>query len=116
MSVLIKRVYEAPSPHDGKRVLIDRLWPRGVSKQAGGIDLWLKEIAPSTALRQWFQHDPAKWSAFQQRYLQELHESDGLDTLKTLARQQTVTLLYAARETQYNHAVVLQRLLASEAS
>lgn len=112
MSVKLKRVYEPATPADGKRVLVDRLWPRGVAKAKAGIDLWLKEAAPSTELRKWFAHDPEKWPEFQKRYRAELKGSAALATLRELAREGDLTLLYAAKDQEHNEAVVLQRLLS----
>lgn len=107
----MKRVYESPSDADGCRVLVDRLWPRGVAKAEAAIDLWLKEVAPSTALRQWFRHDPAKWGEFRKRYRAELKDNPAWIELQALARRQPVTLVYAARDEQHNDAVVLKELL-----
>lgn len=110
--VRLKRAYEAADARDGTRVLIDRLWPRGVSKQAAALDLWLKELAPSTELRQWFGHDAARWAEFQLRYAEELRgHPDAFEQLRDLARQGTVTLVYAARDERHNDAVVLRDLL-----
>ncbi len=115
--IKLKRAYEAPAASDGKRVLIDRLWPRGVRKEDAALDLWMKELGPSTALRQWFGHDPARWDEFQQRYAEELrHKTDLLDQLREFARQGVLTLVYSARDEQHNDAVVLRRLLLGQAS
>lgn len=111
MTIPIKRVYEAPDAADGKRVLIDRLWPRGLTKQKAAVDLWLKDIAPSAELRKWFGHEPAKWPQFQQRYRAELKGSAALAELKALVAQGKVTLVYGAKDEQHNDAVVLQQLL-----
>ena len=112
MSIRLKRVYEPPAPEDGVRVLVDRLWPRGLRKADAAIDRWLKELAPSTALRQWFGHEPSRWTGFQQRYRRELAErGDLLQQLRALARRGPVTLLYAARDEAHNEAVVLRDLL-----
>lgn len=114
--IQIKRAYEAPAASDGKRVLIDRLWPRGVRKEDAALDLWLKELGPSTELRQWFGHDPARWDEFQQRYAEELrHKTELLDHLREFARQGVLTLVYSARDGQHNDAVVLRRLLLGQA-
>jgi uncharacterized protein YeaO (DUF488 family) len=114
MAVFLKRIYDPPATADGKRVLVDRVWPRGVTKDEAKLDLWLKDVAPSTALRKWFGHDPARWPAFRERYRLELADNPALDTLKTLARAKgRLTLLYAARDTQHNQAVVLRELLAA---
>ena len=110
--IKLKRVYEVPSPEDGLRVLVDRLWPRGLTKERAAVDVWAKDIAPSTELRKWFGHDPAKWKQFQIRYRKELHERK--DTLRDLTQQtkvQPVTLVYAARDEQHNEAVVLKNFL-----
>lgn len=112
MSVHIKRVYEAPATADGKRVLVDRLWPRGVSKEKAKIDHWLKDVAPSTALRKWFGHDPAKWVEFQKRYRAELKGSAALGELKQLASRSPTTLVYAAADEEHNNAVLLKSLIA----
>lgn len=112
----IKRVYEAPADDDGYRVLIDRLWPRGLSKETARIDLWLKELAPSTELRKWFAHDPEKWDAFRERYFAELESQDEvLDALRAQMRRGRVTLLYGAKDEQHNNAVALQIYLKKNA-
>ncbi len=111
MAVMLKRAYESPAPADGERILVDRLWPRGVSKARAAIDLWLKEVAPSTELRQWFGHDPGKWAEFKRRYLAELKGNPALAQLKQLAREKDITLVYGAKDQQHNEAVVLQQLL-----
>jgi uncharacterized protein YeaO (DUF488 family) len=108
MSLTIKRVYEPPDASDGVRVLVDRLWPRGLSKDKAKVDRWMKELAPSDALRRWFGHDPAKWADFRKRYQAELRA--GSELVKALAaatQRGRVTLLYAARDEQHNNAVVL---------
>ncbi|HVX85502.1 MAG TPA: DUF488 domain-containing protein [Phycisphaerae bacterium] len=114
--VRIKRVYEPANPADGVRILVDRLWPRGVSKQRSALDLWLKDVAPSDELRKWFGHDPERWKEFQARYRRELKSSkpaaEALRLLREKARQHTVTLLYGARDQAHNEAQVLQALLA----
>jgi uncharacterized protein YeaO (DUF488 family) len=107
----LKRAYEAPADSDGTRVLVDRLWPRGVSKAKARIDVWLKDVAPSTQLRKWFGHDPAKWPEFQRRYRAELKGSPALAELRKLARQGHVTLVYGAKDEEHNDAVVLAKLL-----
>jgi uncharacterized protein YeaO (DUF488 family) len=112
MKLAIKRVYEEPDKDDGIRILIDRLWPRGLSKEKAHVDLWLKEIAPSTELRKWFAHDPAKWTEFKTRYRAELkHNSEQLAVLKQAIAKGPVTLLYGAKDEQRNDAIVLQELL-----
>lgn len=112
MSFKIKRVYEKPARNDGIRVLVDRVWPRGVAKANAAIDEWRKEIAPSTALRKWFGHDPERWQEFKRRYLVELKtQGEALDELRQRARKRTVTLLFGARDTSHNQAVVLKEHL-----
>ena len=108
----VKRVYEAPAPNDGVRVLVDRVWPRGLSKEEARIDHWLKEVAPTTALRQWFGHDPARWAEFRRRYRAELEQNPAaLEALRSLVRGKPATLLYGARNEQHNQAVVLAEVL-----
>ncbi len=111
MTVKLKRAYAAPARGDGKRILVDRLWPRGVSKARAAIDLWLKDVAPSTELRQWYGHLPEKWPEFQKRYRAELKGNPALAELKALARKGTLTLVYATREEARNEAVVLKQIL-----
>jgi uncharacterized protein YeaO (DUF488 family) len=108
----LKRAYEEPSGEDGFRVLVERLWPRGLSKGRAAVDLWLKEVAPSPELRKWFAHDPAKWEQFQQRYWEELErKKDEVDLLLDRSREGTVTLVYAARDEAHNGALALKRFL-----
>jgi uncharacterized protein YeaO (DUF488 family) len=108
----LKRAYESPSPSDGQRVLVERLWPRGLTKARAAVDLWPKDIAPSVELRKWFGHDPAKWLQFRQRYWKELNERhETIDLLRRMAREGTVTLVYAARDEQHNSAVALKEFL-----
>ena len=110
--IRLKRVYESPSRTDGSRILVDRLWPRGLTKERAAVTLWLKDVAPSTELRKWFGHDPARWKQFQARYRKELREKkDALDLLKRKSNAHTVTLVYAARDEQHNEALVLKRVL-----
>jgi uncharacterized protein YeaO (DUF488 family) len=112
-SIFIKRVYEPAAKADGFRILVDRLWPRGLSKKAVAADVWMKEIAPSPALRKWFDHDPAKWSDFKKKYKAELKESDALRTLTAYGKKySTISLLYGAKDEKHNQALVLQQLLA----
>lgn len=111
MSILLKRAYAAPASSDGKRVLVDRLWPRGLAKAKAALDLWLKDVAPSTELRKWFGHDPAKWAEFQRRYRAELKNNPALATLQKMAEQGDITLIFAARDEQHNEAVVLKQVL-----
>jgi uncharacterized protein YeaO (DUF488 family) len=113
MPVQIKRVYEPASSNDGDRVLIDRLWPRGVSRQNAKLDEWVKELAPSTELRQWFGHDPRRFEEFRRRYIEELrHERSRLTALRRRAREGTLTLVYSAHDTEHNDAVVLAQILS----
>lgn len=110
--IKLKRVYEAPDAQDGTRVLVERLWPRGLDKQHAKVDVWLKEIAPSTELRKWFAHDPARWAEFQTRYKTELAEKSALVAqLKQMAQNATITLVFAAKDEQHNSAIVLKRYL-----
>lgn len=110
--VRIKRVYDPPEPADGRRVLVDRLWPRGLKKDTARIDEWLKEIAPSDGLRRWFGHDPARWSEFRKRYFEELREkATEIKRLKAEAKKGTITLLFAAKDIEHNNAVVLRDLI-----
>lgn len=111
MNIQLKRVYDAPAASDGTRVLVDRLWPRGISKAKAKLHLWLKEVAPTTSLRQWFGHDPAKWNEFQKRYCNELKTNTAMKDLQRLAQQGDLTLLYAARDQEHNEAVVLRNFL-----
>ena len=112
MRLAIKRVYLEPDPSDGFRILVDRLWPRGLSKKRATVDLWLKDIAPSTELRQWFHHDPAKWIQFQKRYEQELKSTgEQLDIIREKLHHGPVTLLYGAKDEEHNEAVVLLAIL-----
>ncbi len=111
-NIRLKRAYASPAPADGARILVDRLWPRGLSKAAAAIDQWLKEIAPSTGLRQWFGHDPARWREFRRRYAAELRACpDALRDLRERARRGPITLIYAARDEAHNDAVVLREVL-----
>ena len=112
MKVAIKRAYEEPSESDGRRILVDRLWPRGLTKEKAKVDLWLKEIAPSNELRRWFAHDPEKWTEFQARYAKELKShAEQFAVLKHEARKGPVTLLYGAKDEDHNQAVVLKKML-----
>jgi uncharacterized protein YeaO (DUF488 family) len=113
--IVIKRIYEPKSLQDGCRVLVDRLWPRGVSKEKAALDLWMKDIGPSTELRQWFGHDPAKWTGFQKKYREELKDKGGmLDELGKLAKDNgQLTLLYGARDHEHNEAVIIAELLGA---
>ena len=112
MTIRIKRVYDTPSPQDGKRILVDRLWPRGLTKEQAHIDTWLKDIAPSNELRQWFNHDVDKWDEFVRKYTDEVTANHAaLAALRELADHH-ITLVYAAKDEQHNNAVVLQSLLS----
>ena len=107
--IRIKRIYDLPEQVDGSRVLVDRLWPRGVRKETAALTLWLKEIAPSPELRQWFGHDPARWQEFGRRYRSELEQNAAaVARLTELLRLGRLTLLYGARDTAHNHALILQ--------
>lgn len=110
--IKLKRAYDRPTAGDGTRVLIDRLWPRGVTKADAAIDYWFKELAPSTALRKWFGHDPARWQEFRRRYTAEVHEHpEMVNQLRSMARQGTITLVFSAHDELHNDAVVLRDLL-----
>jgi len=112
VKVAIKRVYEEPSRADGLRILVDRLWPRGLAKERARVDLWLKEVAPSTELRKWFGHDPKRWKEFEGRYLDELKtRGEPMAILRQEAAKGPVTLLFAARDVEHNEAVILQKML-----
>jgi uncharacterized protein YeaO (DUF488 family) len=108
----VKRIYDAPAPDDGFRVLVDRLWPRGVSREKAALDLWLKDLAPSPNLRTWFGHDPTKFEEFRVRYAEELRANPAVGELQRLLHENSrVTLLYAARDPRCNHALVLRDYL-----
>lgn len=110
--IQVKRAYEKPAESDGVRILVERIWPRGLTKQEAAIDEWMEEIAPSTQLRQWFGHDPAKWDEFQRRYKEELAENTGLvEALREKAKKGAVTLIYSARDQEHNSALVLKNML-----
>lgn len=110
--IKLKRAYEKAEKADGTRILVDRLWPRGVSKAKLKLDGWEKDVAPSTSLRKWFGHDPARWREFRSKYKAELRGHAGdLAHLKSLARGHTLTLVYGAKDTEHNHALVLQEVL-----
>lgn len=111
-AIKIKRIYDPPADDDGFRVLVDRLWPRGIKKQDAKVDVWAKQIAPTTELRKWFDHDPAKFDEFRLRYARELESNaDAMKQIIDAAGSRAITLLYAARDTTYNHAAVLHCLL-----
>jgi uncharacterized protein YeaO (DUF488 family) len=112
MSFHIRRAYDPPSSDDGYRILVDRVWPRGVTKDALRIDEWMRDVAPSTRLRQWFGHDPDKWDEFQRRYFRELEaQPDAVRALRARARRGRVTLVYGARDPDHNQAVALRAFL-----
>jgi len=112
MRIRVKRVYEPATPSDGYRVLVDRIWPRGLSKAKARVDLWLKEMAPSTELRKWFKHDPAKWAGFQTKYRRELRAHQAaLSPLRERAKSEVVTLVFGARDEEHNNAVALKQYL-----
>lgn len=110
-SLSVKRVYEEPSPRDGMRILVDRLWPRGLTKEKAAVDLWLKEIAPSPTLRTWFDHREDRFDAFADKYRHELEHNPAVAELRALVKKRKVTLVYGARDTAINHAVVLEAWL-----
>jgi len=112
MHIQLKRAYDKPSKADGQRILVDRLWPRGIKKEQAGINLWLKDIAPSKELRTWFGHDPAKWTEFKKRYYKELnHHPDVVNQVAELAAHGKVTLVFGAKDTEFNNAVALKDYL-----
>jgi uncharacterized protein YeaO (DUF488 family) len=115
VNLRVKRVYEVEAPDDGVRVLVDRLWPRGLAKARAAVDLWLRDVAPSDGLRTWFGHVPERFDSFASQYEAELTVNDALDTLRALVQAEpTVTLLYGAKDTEHNQAVVLARVLERE--
>lgn len=112
MRVRVKRVYETPAEEDGTRILVDRLWPRGVSKEDAALDDWMRDIAPSDELREWFDHDPERWKEFERRYRAELEEKEDLiEGLREYARDGQLTLVYAAKDQEHNNARVLQEVM-----
>ena len=112
MTINLKRAYEEADKADGTRILVDRLWPRGLTKEKAAIDLWLKEIAPSTELRKWFAHDPEKWKGFRDRYRKELKDHpEEVEQIRKMANVGTVSLIYGARDQEHNEAVVLKEFL-----
>ena len=114
-NIRIKRAYEEPDGEDGTRILVDRLWPRGLTKEKAKVDLWLKDVAPSTELRKWFAHDPAKWPEFRSRYHEELKKKEEqVSILRQEAAKGTVTLVYGAKDQDHNEAVILQKLLSAK--
>lgn len=116
MDIQLKRIYEPAGPEDGFRVLVDRVWPRGVAKEQAKLDAWPRELAPSKELRKWFDHDPDKWEAFKESYFRELRQHKGrLGEILDMAGKARVTLVYASKEERYNNAVALKSFLESEA-
>lgn len=110
--IKLKRIYEAPDPSDGGRYLVERLWPRGVSRERAALDAWFKELAPSPDLRRWYDHDLSRWDEFQRRYRDELNTAGSdLDTLVRLVEEGSVTFLFAARDVEHNSAVVLRAFI-----
>jgi len=117
MDIHIKRIYENADPSDGKRILVDRLWSRGISKENAHLDLWLKDVAPSTELRKWFHTAmPDHWEEFKQRYLEELETNPAVKELHEIASKHKVTLLYSAKDVENNHAIILKEYLLSKNS
>lgn len=112
MDIIVKRVYDKPNPKDGLRILVDRLWPRGLSKEKARVDIWLKSVAPSNELRKWFQHDIQKWPEFKKSYFAELNsETEAVNELLSYVKKEKVTLLYAAKEPEYNNATALKEFI-----
>jgi DNA-3-methyladenine glycosylase len=113
MTISLKRVYETPAEQDGYRILVDRLWPRGLSKESAMVDMWLRDIAPSTELRKWFHHEEGKWEEFEKRYRQELvHHGDLLGSIREAEKREgVITLVYGAKDEQHNQAVVILDVL-----
>ena len=113
--IKIKRIYEEPAAGDGFRILVDRLWPRGLSKSRAKVDLWVKHLAPSNELRKWYGHDPQKWTEFKKRYLQEMPKKDeGLDLIVTKAKEGTVTFLFSSKEEKLNNAQALKEFVEAK--
>ncbi|GJM24322.1 MAG: hypothetical protein DHS20C16_07370 [Phycisphaerae bacterium] len=112
MALKLKRIYDEPSSADGVRVLVDRLWPRGISKEKAKIDEWMRDIAPSNELRKWVHEDPSRWAAFKRKYFKVLREQEeAIDQISKLAKRKTITLLYAAKDTERNNAVALKEYI-----
>ena len=117
ISISIHRIYDRDTQPEGYRILVDRVWPRGVRKESVHLDAWLKELAPSTALRKWFAHDPTRWDEFRRRYLEELAEQEeAVERLRAIAQDRNLVLLYGAKDTAHNQAVVLREVLETGAS
>lgn len=114
-NIKVKRIYDAREEKDGYRVLVDRLWPRGIKKENAEIDAWLKEVAPSTGLRKWFGHDPGKWGLFKKKYNEELKENEAVNELPALIKKhKLITLVYAAKDEQHNQAIVLKQYIEND--
>jgi uncharacterized protein YeaO (DUF488 family) len=112
LTIRVKRIYESPAPEDGYRVLVDRLWPRGLAKESAALDLWLQDVAPSTALRKWFNHDASRWQEFTGRYTTELDQQpEAVETIKRFLRKGRLTLLFSAKDQKHNNAVALKAYL-----
>ncbi len=115
MPIFLKRAYDKPSSEDGKRILVERLWPRGVKKEDAKIDEWLKDLAPSTELRKWYSHDPAKWTQFKEKYWKELKEKDiELSKLSKEASKETITFVFASKEEKFNNAAALKEYIEAK--
>ena len=115
MSVRIKRVYDEPAADDGERILVDRLWPRGISKEKAAFEEWMKEVAPTSELRKWFDHRPERWDEFKERYRAELQGNPAVEALRARIAAGKVTLLYGSRNREFNHAAVLADFVAEKA-
>ena len=116
MPIKLKRVYEEPSADDGVRILVERLWPRGLSKEKASVDLWAKDAAPSTELRKWFNHDPSKWEEFKTRYFAELDRNpDALEDIREMLDKGTITFVFASKEETYNNSAALREYIQSRA-
>lgn len=112
MKIILKRIYEQPSQSDDTRILVDRLWPRGISKTKAKLDLWFKDIAPSTDLRKWFSHDPKKWAGFKRKYIAELKANKAVvEELRQIVKNKNVTLLYGAKDEEHNEAIVIKEFI-----
>lgn len=112
MAIMLKRAYEKPEPEDGLRILVERLWPRGISKEDAKVDAWMKDVAPSNELRKWYGHDPAKWTEFKKRYFEELDgEKDAVDALRKTIKGKEVTFVYGSKEEKLNSAAALREYL-----
>jgi uncharacterized protein YeaO (DUF488 family) len=109
--IKVKRIYEPPEPDDGMRILVERLWPRGVRRESAAIDLWMREIAPSHELRTWFSHDPSKWEEFKRRYWEEIKDRREFEELVELAKRGNVTLIFSTKSLNYNNAVALKQFI-----